>query len=130
MTDTVVDQTQSAAEGDRSTRAAIATMYRLTTGHRASLTLATVLTLVGSALGLAQPLAAKQVVDASGRGQVLWPLLLLLAGLFVTEAATGAVGRFVLERMGEGIVRGLRHSLVGGCSGWRCGSTTGSAAAT
>ncbi|MGX5182416.1 ABC transporter ATP-binding protein [Streptomyces avermitilis] len=113
MTDTVVDPAQSAAEGDRSTRAAVATMYRLTTGHRASLTLATVLTLVGSALGLAQPLAAKQVVDASGRGQVLWPLLLLLAGLFVTEAATGAVGRFVLERMGEGIVRGLRHSLVG-----------------
>ncbi|MEU0397190.1 ABC transporter ATP-binding protein [Streptomyces sp. NPDC006208] len=113
MTDTVVDQAQQAAEGDRSTRAAVATMYRLTTGHRASITVATVLTLVGSALGLAQPLAAKHVVDASGRGQMLWPLLLLLAGLFVTEAATGAVGRFVLERMGESIVRGLRHSLVG-----------------
>ncbi|MEY9988160.1 ABC-type multidrug transport system fused ATPase/permease subunit [Streptomyces sp. V4I8] len=113
MTDTAVDQGQPAVEGDRSTRAAVATMYRLTTGHRASITVATLLTLVGSALGLAQPLVAKQVVDASGRGQVLWPLLLLLAGLFVTEAATGAVGRFVLERMGEGVVRGLRHSLVG-----------------
>ncbi|WP_406405136.1 ABC transporter ATP-binding protein/permease [Streptomyces sp. NBC_00879] len=113
MTDTVVDQAQPTAAGDRSTRAAVATMYRLTTGHRASITVATLLTLVGSALGLAQPLVAKQVVDASGRGQVLWPLLLLLAGLFVTEAATGAVGRFVLERMGESIVRGLRHSLVG-----------------
>ncbi|MDX3540467.1 ABC transporter ATP-binding protein, partial [Streptomyces sp. MB09-01] len=112
MTDTVVDQAQQAAEGDRSTRAAVATMYRLTAGHRASITVATVLTLVGSALGLAQPLAAKHVVEASGRGQMLWPLLLLLAGLFVTEAATGAVGRFVLERMGESIVRGLRHSLV------------------
>ncbi|WP_327706947.1 ABC transporter ATP-binding protein [Streptomyces decoyicus] len=112
MTDTVVDQAQPAAEGDRSTRAAVATMYRLTTGHRASITVATVLTLVGSALGLAQPLVAQRVVDASGRGQMLWPLLLLLAGLFVTEAATGAVSRFVLERMGESIVRGLRHSLV------------------
>nr|WP_259408377.1 ABC transporter ATP-binding protein [Streptomyces akebiae] len=87
-------------------------MYRLTARHRASVLVATVLTLVGSALGLAQPLVARQVVDASGRGQVLWPLLLLLAVLFVTEAATGAVGRFVLERMGEGVVRGLRHSLV------------------
>lgn len=113
MTDTVVDQAQPAAEDDRSTRAAVATMYRLTTGHRASITVATVLTLVGSALGLAQPLAAKQVVDTSGRGHVPWPLLLFLAGLFVTEAVTGAVGRFVLERMGESIVRGLRHSLVG-----------------
>ncbi|MBT2493828.1 ABC transporter ATP-binding protein [Streptomyces sp. ISL-96] len=113
MTETVVEQAKPAAEGDRSTRAAVATMYRLTTGHRASVAVATMLTLVGSALGLAQPLVAKYVVDASGRGQVLWPLMLLLAALFVTEAATGAVGRFVLERMGEGVVRGLRHGLVG-----------------
>ncbi|MFG2647728.1 ABC transporter ATP-binding protein [Streptomyces sp. NPDC048436] len=87
-------------------------MYRLTTGHRASVVVATVLTLIGSGLGLAQPLVAKHVVDASGRGQMLWPLLLLLAVLFVTEATTSAAGRFVLERMGEGVVRGLRHSLV------------------
>ncbi|MGW7194720.1 ABC transporter ATP-binding protein [Streptomyces chryseus] len=108
----VVSGEKTPTGGDRSTRAAVATMYRLTTGHRASAVVATVLTLVGSALGLAQPLVAKHVVDASGRGQMLWPLLLLLAVLFVTEAATGAVGRFVLERMGEGVVRGLRHSMV------------------
>lgn len=97
---------------DRSTWSAITTVYRLTTGHRASVVTAIVLTLVGSALGLAQPLVAKWIVDVSGRGAVFWPLLLLLAALFVTEAVTGAVGRFVLERMGEGVVRGLRHSLV------------------
>lgn len=101
------------AEGDRSTRAAVATMYRLTAGHRRAIAVATVLTLVGSALGLAQPLVAKHVVDASGRGQVIWPLLALLGALFVTEAATGAAGRFLLERMGEGVVRQLRHGLVG-----------------
>ncbi len=112
MTGTDPDRAQPAAGDDRSTRAAVATMYRLTTGHRTSVTAATALTLAGSALGLAQPLVAKHAVDASGREQVLWPLLLLLATLFVTEAATGAVGRFVLERMGEGVVRGLRHSLV------------------
>ncbi|MFI9256834.1 ABC transporter ATP-binding protein [Streptomyces sioyaensis] len=97
---------------DRSTWGAVATMYRLTTGHRASVVVATVLTLVGSALGLAQPLVARNIVDASGHGRTFWPLLALLATLFVTEAATGAVGRFVLERMGEGVVRGLRHSLI------------------
>ncbi|MFD3514697.1 ABC transporter ATP-binding protein [Streptomyces sp. NPDC058657] len=113
MTRTAADPPQPTAEGDRSTHAAVATMYRLTDGHRTSALIATGLTLVGSALGLAQPLVAKQVVDASGRGQVLGPLLLLLAALFVTEAATGAMGRFVLERMGEGVVRQLRHSLVG-----------------
>ncbi|MFI1160366.1 ABC transporter ATP-binding protein [Streptomyces sioyaensis] len=98
---------------DRSTWGAVATMYRLTTGHRASVVVATVLTLAGSALGLAQPLVARNIVDASGHGRTFWPLLALLATLFATEAATGAVGRFVLERMGEGVVRGLRHSLIG-----------------
>ncbi|MFF1445315.1 ABC transporter ATP-binding protein [Streptomyces sp. NPDC058295] len=101
------------AEGDKSTRTAVATMYRLTAGHRNAIAVATVLTLVGSALGLAQPLIAKHVVDASGRGQVIWPLLALLGALFVTEAATGAAGRFLLERMGERVVRQVRHGLVG-----------------
>ncbi|MFI1767374.1 ABC transporter ATP-binding protein [Streptomyces sp. NPDC020800] len=101
------------AEGDRSTRVAVATMYRLTAGHRGAVAVATVLTLAGSALGLAQPLVAKHVVDASGRGEVIWPLLGLLGALFVIEAATGAAGRFLLERMGEGVVRQLRHGLVG-----------------
>jgi ATP-binding cassette subfamily B protein/ATP-binding cassette subfamily C protein len=102
-----------AAGGDKSTRTAVTTMYRLTAGHRAAITVAAVLALAGSALGLAQPLVAKHVVDASGHGQVLWPLLALLGALFVTEAVTGAVGHFVLERMGEGVVRQLRHGLVG-----------------
>ncbi|MFE7543929.1 ABC transporter ATP-binding protein [Streptomyces platensis] len=98
---------------DRSIWGAVTTMYRLTTGHRASVVVATVLTLAGSALGLAQPLVARNIVDAGGHGRTFWPLLALLATLFVTEAATGAVGRFVLERMGEGVVRGLRHGLIG-----------------
>ncbi|WP_328549169.1 ABC transporter ATP-binding protein [Streptomyces platensis] len=97
---------------DRSTWGAVTTMYRLTTGHRASVVVATVLTLAGSALGLTQPLVARNIVDVGGHGRTFWPLLALLATLFVTEAATGAVGRFVLERMGEGVVRGLRHGLI------------------
>ncbi|MFF4801251.1 ABC transporter ATP-binding protein [Streptomyces sp. NPDC001351] len=98
---------------DRSTRAAVATLFRLTGGHRAAVAAATALTLAGSALGLAQPLVARQAVDASGRGQVLWPLLALLGALFLVEAAIGSVGRFLLERMGEGVVRQLRMDLVG-----------------
>ncbi|MER8007743.1 hypothetical protein [Streptomyces sp. NPDC094149] len=54
--------------GDRSTRTVVATMYRLTAGHRGAIAVATVLTLVGSALGLAQPLVARQVVDATPAG--------------------------------------------------------------
>ncbi|MFC8369016.1 ABC transporter ATP-binding protein [Streptomyces sp. NPDC057239] len=97
---------------DRSTRAALRTLYRLTAGHRRAIGVAVLLTLAGSALGLAQPLVARQAVDASGHGQVVWPLLGLLGALFAAEAVTGSVGRFLLERMGEGVVRQLRLGLV------------------
>lgn len=103
--------TEEAREESRSVPAAVAATFRLTTGHRSSMTVATVLTLVGSVLGLAQPLLAKRIVDASTHGHLVGPLL-VLAALFVAQAATAAVGRFVLERMGEGVVRGLRHGLV------------------
>ncbi|MFH9864428.1 ATP-binding cassette domain-containing protein [Streptomyces sp. NPDC017202] len=56
------------------------------------------LTLVGAALGPAQPLVAEHVVDASGRGQVVRPLPALLGTLFVTEAATGAAGASSVRR--------------------------------
>ncbi|MDG9718002.1 ABC transporter ATP-binding protein [Streptomyces sp. DH24] len=87
-------------------------MFRLTSGHRPGIAVATGLTLAASAVGLAQPLVAKHVVDSSARGEVLWPFLLLLSGLFVAEAAAGATGRFLLDRMGEGVVRMVRHGLV------------------
>ncbi|MFI0741255.1 ABC transporter ATP-binding protein [Streptomyces sp. NPDC021100] len=101
-----------AGTGRRRGPGAVRTVYRLTAGHRPALATAIVLTLVGSALGLAQPLLAQRIVDASAGGRPLWPLL-FLAALFVAEAGTAAVGRFLQERMGEGVVRGLRHRLVG-----------------
>ncbi|MEU1072942.1 MULTISPECIES: ABC transporter ATP-binding protein [unclassified Streptomyces] len=97
---------------DRTTRGAIATMFRLTAGHRGAMAVATALTLAGSALGLAQPLVAKRIVDASGADAAFWSTLALLGALFLLEAVTGAVGRYLLERMGEGIVCRLRHGLV------------------
>ncbi|MFI9824192.1 ABC transporter ATP-binding protein [Streptomyces sp. NPDC052013] len=96
----------------RTTRGSVASLFRLTSGHRRSIAVATALTLAASALGLAQPLVARHVVDSSARGELLWPLLLLLCGLFAAEAAAGATGRFLLDRMGEGVIRVVRHGLV------------------
>ncbi|WP_189968075.1 ABC transporter ATP-binding protein [Streptomyces violascens] len=87
-------------------------MLWLTSGHRRVIGVATALTLAGSAMGLAQPLVARDIVDAARHGRILWPLV-LLAGLFAAEAVTGAVGRFLLERMGEGVIRTMRHGLIG-----------------
>ncbi|MFE1437421.1 ABC transporter ATP-binding protein [Streptomyces sp. NPDC058739] len=108
MTEHLKDGTRE----DRSARAALAAVYGLTAGHRTAIVAATVLTLAASALGLAQPLVAKQVVDASIADGPIGLSLLLLGALFAVEAGTGAFGRYLLERTGEGVVRNLRHSLV------------------
>jgi ATP-binding cassette subfamily B protein/ATP-binding cassette subfamily C protein len=94
------------------TGGSVAALFRLTSGHRSSIATATGLTLAASALGLAQPLVAKHVVNSSARGEALWPFLLLLSVLFAAEAAAGATGRFLLDRMGEGVIRTVRHGLV------------------
>jgi ABC-type multidrug transport system fused ATPase/permease subunit len=93
-------------------RARVTDLLRLVTDHRRAITAAIALTLISSVLGLAQPLLAKQAIDAAGRGQRLWGLMLALTLLFVGEALISAFGRFLLERTGEGIVLGLRRELV------------------
>ncbi|GII01170.1 ABC transporter ATP-binding protein [Planobispora takensis] len=71
------------------------------------------LSLVSSLAGLAMPLLAKSVVDAFGREQSLAGPVLALTAAVVLGAGIGALGRYVLERMGEGIVFSARQSLVG-----------------
>nr|BFE87286.1 hypothetical protein GCM10020093_098870 [Planobispora longispora] len=72
-----------------------------------------VLSLVSSLAGLAMPLLAKSVVDAFGRDQSLAGPVIALTAAVVVGAGIGALGRYVLERMGEGIVFSARQSLVG-----------------
>ncbi|MEU4829219.1 ABC transporter ATP-binding protein [Streptosporangium sp. NPDC023615] len=80
--------------------------------HRRALLLGGTLTLVGSLAGLAMPLLAKAVIDAFGeRGSLLGPVLGLTAAV-IAGAAIGALGNYVMERMGEGIVFSARRRLV------------------
>lgn len=79
--------------------------------HRAALAAALGLTLAASVAALAQPLAAKAVVDAlSVDGQVATPLVLLGALVLVSAAAAG-LGSWLLDRAGEKVVRGIRRNL-------------------
>jgi ABC-type multidrug transport system fused ATPase/permease subunit len=80
--------------------------------YRRSLVVAGVITGVGGLAGLAQPLAAKAVIDAlSAHRPVLAPIL-LLTGLVVAAAGVAAFGSYLLERAAEGIVLAARRSLV------------------
>jgi ATP-binding cassette subfamily B protein len=74
---------------------------------------ATALTLLGTVLGILQPLLVKHVVDGAQAGGVaLWLLGLLLA-LFIGQALIQTAGNFLLDRTGQRILLGLRTRLIG-----------------
>ncbi|MGW4421232.1 ABC transporter ATP-binding protein [Streptosporangium sp. NPDC004631] len=81
--------------------------------HRRALLLGGLLSLVGSFAGLAMPLLAKVVIDAFGDHRSLVGPVLGLTAAVLVGAGVGAAGRYVLERMGEGVVFSARRRLVG-----------------
>jgi ABC-type multidrug transport system fused ATPase/permease subunit len=67
--------------------------------------------LLASAAGLAEPLAAKRVIEALSAGTSLLTPVLVLAGLTVIAAVLSAAYVWVLGRTGERIVLSLRLGL-------------------
>ncbi|MDN5919605.1 MAG: ABC transporter ATP-binding protein/permease [Pseudonocardia sp.] len=80
--------------------------------HRTVLMAAVVLGLLGSAAGLAQPLAAKAVIDALRVDGDLFTPVALLAALVLVSAVLSGVNLWLLERTAERVVRGVRLSLA------------------
>lgn len=81
--------------------------------HRRTLLLGGLLNLLSAFAGLAMPLLAKTVIDAFGEHRSLAGPVLGLTGAVLLGAAVGALGRYVLERMGETVVLSARRGLVG-----------------
>ncbi|MCO1580721.1 ABC transporter ATP-binding protein/permease [Crossiella sp. SN42] len=90
-------------------RARLRDVFRLLRGQRRWLALAVGLTLIGSALALAQPLVVRQLIDRApaelgGFG--------LLVALFLGQAVLRAAAHYLLARVGEGVVLDVRLGLV------------------
>ncbi|GGY11777.1 ABC transporter ATP-binding protein [Streptomyces hiroshimensis] len=68
--------------------------------------------LVGSVMGLAQPLAAKRVVDDMGRGAPAAGPVLVLSLLVVAGAVLAGLGYYVLQYSAESIVCTARRRLT------------------
>lgn len=81
--------------------------------HRWTVALGALFTLVGAATGLAQPLAAKALVDRLGENGSITGILLLLTALVVIGTAVEAVGSYILERTAESVVLAARRTLIG-----------------
>ncbi|MFH8487132.1 ABC transporter ATP-binding protein [Streptomyces longisporoflavus] len=88
-------------------------LYRYFRPHRAAVALGALCTLIGAATGLAQPLAAKALVDRLGSDESIAGIILLLTALVVLGTAIESVGAYVLERTAESVVLAARRTLIG-----------------
>ncbi|MFE9013463.1 ABC transporter ATP-binding protein [Streptomyces cyaneofuscatus] len=81
--------------------------------HRGVLIRAGLLSLAGSAAGLAMPLMAKYAVDAFAADRSPVTPLIALTALVLAGACLSAYGRYLMARTGEGVVLRARDQLVG-----------------
>ncbi|MFJ6698750.1 ABC transporter ATP-binding protein [Streptomyces sp. NPDC091272] len=88
-------------------------LYRHFRPHRWAVGLGALLTLVGSVTGLAQPLAAKALVERLGQDESIAGTLLLLTALVVLGTVVASFGSYVLERTAESVVLVARRDLIG-----------------
>ncbi|WP_371750357.1 ABC transporter ATP-binding protein/permease [Streptomyces sp. NBC_01283] len=88
-------------------------MYRYFRPHRWVVALGALCTLIGAATGLAQPLAAKALVDRLGSDDSIAGIILLLSALVVLGTAIESVGAYILERTAESVVLTARRTLIG-----------------
>ncbi|QFR93204.1 ABC transporter ATP-binding protein [Streptomyces tsukubensis] len=81
--------------------------------HRRAVAFGGLCALVGAATGLAQPMAARALVDRLGQDSPITAILLTLTALVLAGTAIEALGSFVLERTAESVVLAARRTLVG-----------------
>jgi ABC-type multidrug transport system fused ATPase/permease subunit len=81
--------------------------------HKKVLVFVTVLSVLGAAASLAQPLLVSQVITVVGEGKALGALVWLLVGLVVFSGLISGYQHYLLQRTGEGVVLSSRKRLVG-----------------
>ncbi|MEU4474018.1 ABC transporter ATP-binding protein [Micromonospora sp. NPDC023888] len=81
--------------------------------HVGTLVAVGVLSLVGAAASLAQPLLTRSVLDRIGANQSVTRLVVVLVVLVVLAAAIGGLRDYLLQRTAEGLVLGTRRRLAG-----------------
>jgi ATP-binding cassette subfamily B protein len=80
--------------------------------HKKVLSFVIVLSILGAAASLAQPLLVSQVISAVGAEKDLGIILYVLIGLVVLSALISGFQHYLLQRTGEGVVLSSRRQLV------------------
>lgn len=81
--------------------------------HKKVLAFVTVLSVLGAAASLAQPLLVSQVITVVEQGTGLGALVWILVGLVVATGLISGYQHYLLQRTGEGVVLSSRKRLVG-----------------
>lgn len=80
--------------------------------HKPVLSVVIVLSILGSAATLGQPLVVSQVITHVTNGELFGPLVWALIALVVVSAFISGFQHYLLQRTGEGVVLSSRRTLV------------------
>lgn len=99
--------------GDAGPRARFSQLMPYLMEHKKVLAFVTVLSILGAAASLAQPLLVSQVITVVEKGTGLGALVWILVGLVVATGLISGYQHYLLQRTGEGVVLSSRKRLVG-----------------
>ncbi len=99
-------------EADAGPRARFSQLLPYLLEHRAVLSVVVVLSVLGAAASLAQPLLVSQVITLVGKGEPLNGIVWGLVALVVVSALISGYQHYLLQRTGEGVVLSSRRKLV------------------
>lgn len=94
------------------TRAGLRDLFSYLREHTRVLAVVVVISILGAALTLAQPVVVNQVISTVGDGQAVGRLVAALVALVIVGGLLGAVQQYLLERTAEGVVLSARRKLI------------------
>ena len=93
-------------------KAKFSQLWPYLTEHKGALVIAVVLSLIGAAVSLAQPLVVGQVITAVQEGKDLGYLVVILIAVVLGSAVASGALYYVLAKAGEGVVLSARGQLA------------------
>jgi ABC-type multidrug transport system fused ATPase/permease subunit len=111
-TDSSRSRSPFARKKDDGPRAKFSQLLPYLTEHKKVLGVVVLLSLLGAAASLAQPLLVSQVIAIVQKGETLGTLVWLLVGLVVVSALLSGFQHYLLQRTGTSVVLSARRQLV------------------
>lgn len=105
-------RTKEAAEQQSSLRAAFRTIGIHLKPLRVAMAIGLFLLVISAAVGLAQPMAVRLVLDKLAKAQPLGTAVLILVGLVLLSALCQGGGNFLMQRSAEDVVLSTRKRLI------------------